>query len=101
MIYFNEIFEKAFSIFDDPDISRKYYLDKAGFQRDMLDYLLIGKGKPALPEAIASELILCDQSQAINIEIDGENTATYVLEGDQLPLNSGITYRIGNEFVRG
>ena len=57
MIYFYDIFERAFNLFDDPDISQKYYNDKAGFQHIMLDYLIIGKNKFTYPTAITDKLV--------------------------------------------
>lgn len=101
MIYFEEILNMSFNLFDDPDISRKYVYDRAGFQRDMLDYLIIGLGKTALPDAIMEQLILCDQPVTINIDDVGNNSASYVLEGEPIPEHYAITYRIGNEYVGG
>lgn len=100
MIYFNDIFKRAFNLFDDPDISQKYYNDQAGFQQDMLDFLINGKDKFTFPTVITDKLIIQD-SPVGNMEIiDGEGTDTYVLES--VPhTNSGFTYRIGNELVRG
>ncbi len=101
MIYFEEILNMAFNLFDDPDISRKYYYDRAGFQRDMLDYLMIGLGKTALPQSIMDQLILCDQSQTDQIEGDGDGNSSYALEGQPIQEHSAISFRIGNEFVSG
>lgn len=100
MIYFEEIFNMTFNLFDDPDISRKYVLDKAGFQRDMLDFLIIGKNKPAIPEAIQEQLILSDQPQTIIEDGDGNGSATYTLEGE-IPEHYAVTYRIGKQVVFG
>lgn len=100
MIYFRDIFDRAFSLFDDPDISTKYYIDDAGFQADMLDYLIIGKNKFNSPTAITDKLIICDGPSGEMITIDGEDTATYVLESRPKE-GSGFTFRIEGEKVRG
>ena len=59
MIYFYDIFERAFNLFSDPDIDKKYYNDQAGFQSDMLDFLIIGKNKFTSPVAITDKLLVC------------------------------------------
>ena len=100
MIYFNDIFKRAFNLFDDPDISQKYYYDQAGFQQDMLDFLINGKDKFTFPTVITDKLVIQDSPEGSMEIIDGENTDTYVLE--TVPhINSGFTYRIGKEFVKG
>lgn len=80
MIYFYDIFEIAFNLFDDPDISRKYYSDQAGFQSDMRDFLLIGKNKFTNPTAITDKLLICDEAVGYSESDSGDGTATYVLE---------------------
>ena len=62
MIYFKDIFDRAFNLFDDPDISQKYYGDQAGFQKDMLDYLKIGINKFTSPTPITDKLVNRDNS---------------------------------------
>ena len=79
MIYFSDIFERAFTLFDDPDISERYFRDQAAFQADMLDFLIIGKNKFTSPTAITDKLVICDEPAGEIIEIDGEDTDTYVL----------------------
>ncbi len=100
MIYFRDIFDRAFSLFDDPDISRKYFNDQAGFQADMLDYLIIGKNKFISPTAITDRLIQCDSSEGKLEIFDGNGTDTYTLES-QPHEYSGFTFRIGNQKVPG
>lgn len=100
MIYFDEIFQKCFNLFDDPDLSQKYFYDKAGFQKDMLDYLLIGKNKFTSPTAITDKLIVQDSPVGYIEVIEGNNTDTYALE--TIPHeHAALTYRIGKELVPG
>jgi len=100
MIYFYDIFERAFNLFDDPDISRKYFCDQAGFQHDMLDYLINGKNKFTFPTAITDKLVICDEPEGRQEIIEGEGTNTYVLVTTPKE-GSGFTYRIGEELVQG
>ena len=87
MIYFYDIFEKSMSIFDDPDLSRKYYEDQAGFQSDMRDYLMVGKNKFTYPTAITDKLIVCDEAVGYMESDSGNGTDTYTLE--QTVANNG------------
>lgn len=80
MIYFYDIFEKCMSLFDDPDISRKYYEDQAGFQSIMLDYLMVGKDKFTYPVAITDKLIVCEEAVGFIESDSGNGTDTYTLE---------------------
>ncbi len=103
MIYFKDIFDRAFNLFDDPDISRKYYCDQAGFQRDMLDYLLIGKNKFTSPTAITDQLIRVDEPVGKMESDSGNGTDSYVLLS-QVPNKGqgvGFTFSIGGRNVRG
>ena len=103
MIQFYDIFERAFNLFSDPDIDRKYYNDKAGFQSDMLDFLILGKNKFTSPTAITDKLVICADPVGYEESDSGDGTAKYVLE-QQVANNGegvGFTYRIGKEKVRG
>lgn len=103
MIYFYDIFERAFNLFSDPDIDKKYFNDQAGFQSDMLDFLLIGKNKFTSPTAITDQLIVCDGPVGYMESDNGDGTATYALE-QAVPNGGtgvGFTYRIGQERVLG
>ena len=80
MIYFYDIFEKSMSIFDDPDLSRKYYEDQAGFQSDMRDFLMVGKNKFTYPTAITDKLIVCDEAVGYSESDSGDGTDTYTLQ---------------------
>lgn len=103
MILFSTIFEKSFNLFDDPDIIKKYYYDKAGYQRLMLQYLLIARDKITSPTAIVD--LLHEIAEPVGcVESDnGNGTNTYVLS--QAVANEGVgvgfTYRINNELVIG
>lgn len=100
MIYFNDIFQRAFNLFDDPDISQKYYCDRAGFQRDMLGFLMVAKNKFTSPTAITDKLIIQDQPSGYLEIIEGDNTDTYVLESTPHE-HAALTFRIGKECVPG
>lgn len=102
MIYFYDIFERAFNLFDDPDISRKYYEDQAGFQSDMRDFLIIGKDKFTNPTAITDKLIICEDAVGYSESDSGNGSDTYALEqsvphdGDKV----GFTYLIDGQIVQ-
>ena len=103
MIYFSTIFERAFNLFVDPDITRKYYYDEAGYQQLMLQFLIIAKDKFTTPTPIVDLLHQVDESSGC-VEIDnGNGSKTYVL--DQTVTNRGVgvgfTYKIGDEYVKG
>ena len=99
MIYFYDIFARSISLFDDPDISRKYYEDQAGFQSDMLDFLIIGKDKFTQPVAITDKLIQCEEAIGYSESDSGDGHSTYVLDqtvhnhGDKV----GFTYRVNGK----
>ena len=103
MIYFYDIFELAISLFDDPDLSRKYYEDQAGFQSDMLDYLMVGKHKFTYPVAITDKLNAFSDPIGYSESDSGDGTDKYTLQqqvannGDKV----GFTYAIDGEPVDG
>lgn len=102
MIYCDEIFNRAFNLFDDCDISRKYYYDRAGFQQDMLDFLLIGKNKFTSPTAITDKLIYMEDAVGKCIVDNGNGGKTYTLEPEEYPLDNDhvqFTFRIGKEII--
>ena len=66
----------------------------------MLDFLIAGKNKFTSPTAITDKLNICDEPAGEIIEIDGEDTDTYVLISRPLE-HSGFTFRIGCEKVPG
>lgn len=103
MIPFSAIFEKAFNLFDDPDINKLYYYDGAGFQRLMLQYLMIAKDKFTSPTVIVSKLCECDAPVGFSETDNGNGTDTYVLEQRVANdgANVGFTFRIGREYVTG
>lgn len=103
MILFHDIFERAFNLFDDPDISRKYYKDRAGFEKDMLDYLLIGKNKFTSPVSITDKLSTYDEAVGYSEKDTGDGTDTYILQ-QQVANNGegvGFTYKIDGQNVFG
>ena len=103
MILFSDILERAFNLFDDPDISLKYYNDKAAYYKDMLDYLIIGKDKFTSPAIITD--LLCEYDEAVGFtESDsGDGTDTYVLEQEVANSGDGVgfTFTIDGEKVFG
>ena len=103
MIYFYDIFEKSMSIFDDPDISRKYYEDQAGFQSDMRDYLMVGKNKFTYPTAITDKLIVCDEPVGYSESDSGNGTDTYTLQEQVVNHGEkvGFTFAINGKPVGG
>ena len=103
MIQFYDIFERAFNLFSDPDIDRKYYNDQAGFQSDMLDFLILGRNKFTSPTAITDKLHICASPVGYEESDSGDGTAKYVLEQEVANggVGVGFTYRIGKEKVRG
>ncbi len=105
MIYFKEIFDRAFNLFDDPMISREYYEDQASFQKDMLEFLMIGKNKFTSPVSITDKLTEMDSNgpQGYCESDSGTGSQKYVLE-KVVPNGGegvGFTYRIGTEKVSG
>ena len=103
MIYFSEIFDRAFNLFADPDIERKYFNDRAGFQKDMLDFLIIGKNKFVSPVAITERLIQTDAPEGKYEEDFGDGTDEYVLESEIPHAGQGVgfTFFINQEKVHG
>lgn len=98
MIYFDDIFQRAFTLFDDPDISQKYFYDKVGFQKEMREFLLTGRNKFTSPTAITDLFIFQDNPEGYMEVIEGQNTDTYTL--DSVPHeHSAFTFKIGKEYV--
>lgn len=103
MIYFSEIFDRAFNLFADPDIEKKYFNDRAGFQKDMLDFLIIGKNKFVSPVAITSRLVEMDKAVGKYEEDSGDGGNEYVLESEIPNRGEGVgfTFFINKEKVFG
>ena len=103
MIYFSDIFERAFNLFSDPDIERKYYYDEAGFQYVMLQYLIIARDKFTSPTAIVDLLQEVDESVGYTESDSGDGGSTYVLDHAVINQGKGVgfTYKIGTEYVKG
>ena len=103
MIYFSEIFDRAFNLFADPDIEKKYFNDRAGFQKDMLDFLIIGKNKFVSPVAITDRLMEMDAAEGKYEEDSGDGSDEYVLESEIPNKGEGVgfTFFINKEKVFG
>lgn len=100
MILFNEIFEKAVRMFDDPDIRQAYIFNKPAFASRMRDYLLNGKNLFKSPTSIVYKLSQYSDPSSGQEEITGETGSSFVLEGTPAP-NSVFSYKINKEFVIG
>ena len=103
MIYISEIFDRAYNLFPDPDIEKKYFNDRAGFQKDMLDFLIIGKNKFVSPVAITSRLVEMDKAVGKYEEDSGDGGNEYVLESEIPNRGEGVgfTFFINKEKVFG
>ena len=100
MIYFDEIFNRAYTLFDDPDISEQYMYDQAGFQREMLEFLMIGKNKFTSPTAITDKLIAFEKPEGKLEIIEGTGNDTYALESTPRE-HSAFSFAIGKDYVAG
>lgn len=103
MILFYDIFERAFNLFDDPDISKKYYNDQAGFQQEMLDYLMLGKNKFTYPVIITDQLSNYSPAEGFMESDNGDGTSKYVLIKPVANRGEGVgfTYQIDGVTVYG
>ena len=54
MILFEDIFNRAVNLFDDPDIQRAYELNPVEFSKTMRPYLINGLGMFANPTTVSS-----------------------------------------------
>ncbi len=101
MIYFYDIFETCIALFDDPDLSRKYYENQACFQAEMRDFLMVGRKKFNRPTAICNKLIEMDGPEGYSESDNGDGGSKYVLE--KTVANSGekvgFTFAINGEPV--
>lgn len=108
MIYFYDIFEICIALFDDPDLSREYYENKALFQADMRDFLMVGRKKFNRPTAICDKLTEMDSPKGVCESDNGTNTDTYVLD-EPVPTKEefgdhpkvGFTFAIDGKPVHG
>lgn len=101
MIYFYDIFEICIALFDDPDLSREYYENKALFQADMRDFLMVGRKKFNRPTAICDKLTEMDDPEGYSESDNGNGGSKYVLT--KTVANSGekvgFTFAINGEPV--
>ena len=101
MIYFYDIFEICIALFDDPDLSREYYENKALFQADMRDFLMVGRKKFNRPTAICDKLTEMDDPEGYSESDNGDGGSKYVLT--KTVANSGekvgFTFAINGEPV--
>lgn len=101
MIYFYDIFEICIALFDDPDLSREYYENKALFQADMRDFLMVGRKKFNRPTAICDKLTEMDDPEGYSESDNGDGGSKYVLtkpvanSGEKV----GFTFAINGEPV--
>ena len=100
MILFNDIFERAIRMFDDPDIRYAYVFDKAKFARRMREYLINGMQLFKSPTSVVYKLAQQSSPSGGQEEITGETGSSFVLTATPDP-NSLFTYRINKDFVIG
>lgn len=79
MILFNDIFNRAVYLFDDPDIQRAYVSNPVGFAKRMRPFLINGMCMFSNPTPIASLLSDYTDPEGYLETFDGDGTSTYVL----------------------
>lgn len=101
MIYFYDIFEICIALFDDPDLSREYYENKALFQADMRDFLMVGRKKFNRPTAICDRLTEMDDPAGCAESENGDGGRKYILQNTVANSGEkvGFTFAINGEPV--
>lgn len=95
MILFEDIFNRAVNLFDDPDIQRAYEINPVEFSKIMRPYLINGLGMFANPTTVSSRLINYSEAQGKLEVFEGDGGATYVLS--TVPVeNAVLSFFIGN-----
>lgn len=94
MILFEDIFNRAVNLFDDPDIQRAYELNPVEFSKTMRPYLINGLGMFANPTTVSSRFSDYTEAQGKLEVFDGDGGATYTLS--TVPVdNSVMSFFIG------
>ena len=100
MILFYDIFEKAITMFDDPDIRHDYVFNKSAFCGRMREYLLNGLRLFVSPTIIVDQLVYYSDPVYGSEEITEEAGDTFVLTAS-IPENSVFTYKVNGQLVKG
>lgn len=79
MILFEDIFNRAVNLFDDPDIQRAYELNPVEFSKIMRPYLINGLGMFANPTTVSSRFSKYTEAQGKLEVFEGDGGATYEL----------------------
>lgn len=94
MILFEDIFNRAVNLFDDPDIQRAYELNPVEFSKIMRPYLINGLGMFANPTTVSSRLTNYSEAQGKLEVFEGNGGATYTLSTTPLE-KSSLSFFIG------
>lgn len=94
MILFEDIFNRAVNLFDDPDILRAYELNPVEFSKTMRPYLINGLGMFANPTTVSSRLSNYTEAQGRLEVFDGNGGASYTLSTTPLD-NAVMSFFIG------
>lgn len=79
MILFEDIFNRAVNLFDDPDIQRAYELNPVEFSKIMRPYLINGLGMFANPTTVAARLSNYTEAEGKLEVFEGDGGNTYEL----------------------
>ena len=94
MILFEDIFNRAVNLFDDPDILRAYELNPVEFSKTMRPYLINGLGMFANPTTVSSRFSDYTEAQGRLEVFDGNGGASYTLSTTPLD-NAVMSFFIG------
>lgn len=102
MILFQEIFERAVNLFDDPEINQAYLYDPVKFEQMMRVYLINGKAKFNRPQIIASALGSYTSASGKAEVFQGNGGKEYTLSEGNVPVdNSAMSFKINGQLVNG
>lgn len=94
MILFEDIFNRAVNLFDDPDILRAYELNPVEFSKTMRPYLINGLGMFANPTTVSSRFSNYTEAQGKLEVFEGNGGASYTLSTTPLD-NAVMSFFIG------
>lgn len=77
MISFSDVYERAFNLIDDPDISRAYINNPIQFQRIMYNFLKNGIAIITAPTSVCDSLAVQSEPHGETQTFDGAGTDTY------------------------
>lgn len=96
MILFKEIYGKAITLFDDPDIQRAYYEDTVEWEKTMRPYLENYAVLFTNPTRVTSQLLDQTPPKGVLETFDGNGSDSYVLS-QPAPENADFSFRIDGE----